>query len=292
MSTEALPPVLACPGAGPRFLGDLLPVPEPANSVVKDDLLVVEGRTRIDYTHFSLSMSKSRRFARWVAWNIDGGTIRKLSRNGIPFIKDPQVPADAQIGNELYSSNRLDRGHIARRADLLWGPLSEAKKANKDSFFYTNMTPQHEGFNQSGAGGIWGRLEDAIFEEVDVLDFKVTVMGGPVFHADDRLYRNCKIPRDFWKVIYFRDSAGTPVKSHAYLLTQEDLLNHIEALDLDEFKVFEIPISQVENLTGLTLPKTGTPESLKSARKKMTRAPESASDSRVRQISSIREIVG
>ena len=46
--------------------------------------------------------------------------------NGIPFIKDPRLPANTQVGNELYETNRLDRGHIARRADLTWGSMPEA----------------------------------------------------------------------------------------------------------------------------------------------------------------------
>jgi len=93
-------------------------------------------------------------------------------------------------------------------------------------------------------------------------------------------------------VFCFRDAAGAPLKAHTYLLPQEDLLNHIEALDLDEFKVYEVPISQIENATGLTLPRTGTPESLKSPRKKATRTPEAAPVGHVRRVSSIREIVG
>jgi len=93
-------------------------------------------------------------------------------------------------------------------------------------------------------------------------------------------------------VIYYRDAAGAPLRAHAYLLTQEDLLNHIEALDLDEFKVYEVPISQIENVTGLTLPRTGTPESLKAPRKRTARTPEAAPAGHVRLVSSIREIVG
>jgi len=34
-----------------------------------------------------------------------------------------------QVDDALYSNNRLDRGHIARRADLLWGTREEAEAA-------------------------------------------------------------------------------------------------------------------------------------------------------------------
>jgi endonuclease G, mitochondrial len=154
-------------GYAENFLGASIEMPKAATDEVKNDLLEVGGLTVIDYMHFSLSMSRSRRFARWVAWNVDGGSLRRLSRRGIKFKKDPQVPSDAQVGDELYDDNPLDRGHLARRADLLWGTLSEARQANIDSFFFTNITPQHEAFNQSSASGIWGVLEDAIFADVD-----------------------------------------------------------------------------------------------------------------------------
>lgn len=57
---------------------------------------------------------------------------------------------------------------------MLWGPLAEAKKANRDSFFYTNITPQMDDFNQSSKGGIWGRLEDAVFEDTEVEELKIS----------------------------------------------------------------------------------------------------------------------
>ena len=47
-----------------------------------------------------------------------------------------------QTGDELYAENPLDRGHIARRADLLWASREQAQQANTDSFFFTNITPR------------------------------------------------------------------------------------------------------------------------------------------------------
>jgi endonuclease G len=198
-------------------------------------------------------MSQSRRFARWVAWNIDGGALRKLSRRGIPFRKDPALPADAQVGDELYENNPLDRGHLARRADLVWGPLPEARRANVDSFFFTNITPQHQNFNQSAAGGIWGELEDAVFAEVDVRDLRVSVLGGPIFSSTDPVYRGVRLPRQFWKVLYFREAEAESVQARGYVLTQADLLSGLEALELPEFAVFEVPIPRIAEMAGLSL---------------------------------------
>ncbi|MER6958198.1 DNA/RNA non-specific endonuclease [Streptomyces sp. NPDC000618] len=160
------------------------------------------------------------------------------------------MPAGNQVGNELYENNRLDRGHVARRADLLWGSLPEAQKANTDSFFCTNISPQMDDFNQSSKNGLWGELEDAVFADVDVDDLKVTVFGGPVFQDDDHTFRGVKIPREFWKIITFTEN-GT-LKAKAFLLTQN--LDQLEALDLDEFRLFQVTLAELEQPTQLLLP--------------------------------------
>ncbi|MBS3921662.1 MAG: DNA/RNA non-specific endonuclease [Nitrosarchaeum sp.] len=206
----------------------------------------------IDYTHFSLALNKIRKFAFWVAWNIDGGSIRRLSRKGLKFELDSQIPDEYQVGNELYENNRLDRGHIARRADLVWGSLEEAKKANKDSFYYTNIAPQMDNYNQSRMNGIWGRLENAVFDDTEVENLKVSLFGGPVFHENDIEYRGIKLPHEFWKVIIFTENSK--LKAKGFMLTQN--LDQLEVLELDEFKVYQVALSEIEQRCGLSFSKT------------------------------------
>jgi endonuclease G len=232
------------------FLGERVDVPTLSAALRADVAITADGRDVVPYTHFSLQMKASRRFAYWVAWNIDGGALKALSRKGIKFVMDPRLPEEAQVGDELYVDNDLDRGHLARRADLLWGPLAVATKANVDSFFFTNITPQMDDFNQSARNGVWGRLEDAVFADADVEDLKVSVFGGPVFQDEDRLYREIRLPREFWKVLAFRE--GGRLKARAFLLTQD--LDQLEALDLDEFRVFQISLPELEARTGLRFP--------------------------------------
>lgn len=247
------------------FIGKNVFLPKPLLKSVKDDLLDVDGETVFHYTHFSLAMSKSRKLARWVAWNIDGGSLKRLGRKNIRFKKDPNLPDEAQLGNEIYKNNPLDRGHLARRADLTWGSYSEAQQANKDSFFFTNIAPQHADFNQSKAGGIWGEIENAIFANVDLEDLKVSVMAGPIFTDRDGTHRGAKIPRSFWKAIYFRERGQSTVRVRAYVLSQEDLVSGIEALELPEFAVFEVPVNDLQDMIGLDLLNAKAPRSSQSS---------------------------
>ncbi|HEU4444593.1 MAG TPA: DNA/RNA non-specific endonuclease [Nitrososphaeraceae archaeon] len=240
--------VESVPGTG--FAQDFLSIPIELPKITAINMQLafkMNGSEVIKYTHFSLALNKVRRFAFWVGWNIDGGNIKKAKRKGIPFVFDPNIPKEFQVGDEVYGGNRLDRGHIARRADLVWGGLPEAKRANKDSFFFTNIAPQMETFNQSKLGGLWGLLEDAVFENTDVENLKVSIFGGPVFRENDPEFRGAKLPREFWKVIAFVEDQK--LKAKAFLLTQN--LDELEAFDLDQFKVFQVALTEIEGRCGL-----------------------------------------
>ena len=276
----AVPAAEAQPrGYDPAFLGSKISAPT-LRADVASDAFRLKGRAVIDYVHFSLALSKSRRMARWVAWNIDGAKLKAYGRKGLDFGFDPRIPAKYQVGNALYRNNRLDRGHIARRADLVWGPPAEAQAANRESFYYTNITPQHEDFNQSDAGGIWGLLENAVLEGVDADDLRATVFGGPIFRDSDLVYRDVRIPRDFWKVVVYVDADDHKAKAQGFIVTQEDLLGQLEAIGLEEFRVYQVPIEEIESRTHLDLG---------DAKKIQVKAPE---PERVRQRAETRKAVG
>lgn len=244
-----------------RFLGVNLPVPVAATAAVRNDLVGADGARIAHYTHFSLSIRRSRRLAAFVAWNIDGRITRPRRRSATWQI-DPRVPAEFQIDNTLYKGTVFDRGHIAKREDLLWGGESVAEQANLDSFTYTNATPHHEKFNRL-APALWKSLEDEIFEQVDVADLRITLVGGPIFGIDDRPFvpRGAPpgtvpvlIPRQFFKIVAYRDNQDGRVKALAFRLSQADLLAAPAArLDLSKFEMFQVHVGEIEDLTGLRM---------------------------------------
>ena len=151
-----------------------------------------------------------------------------------------------QLTNDIYAQNVLDKGHIARRADLSWGTLEEAKQGNYDSFFYTTIAPQHQAFNQSKdrtadpEGGIWGRLENTIFDSENPHELKFSLMAGPVISAKDRKFiqndEECFLPREYWKVVAYVDDRDNKEKVFGFLLTQASLIEGLvvpEGTDFD-----------------------------------------------------------
>ncbi|MFQ6171079.1 DNA/RNA non-specific endonuclease [Oryzobacter sp. R7] len=175
-------------------------------------------------------------------------------RSGIRFRPDPRVPEDHQTLDPVYADNRLDRGHVARRADLLWGPLEEALRANSDSFHFTNITPQMDDFNQERLGGSWGMLEAAILSAEGLRPRRLTLFGGPVLGADDPPYRGLvRIPREHWKVVVYRLDGA--LRYRCFLLTQQvdpDLRGAVGYLD--EFDTWALPLPDLASRTGLTFP--------------------------------------
>jgi endonuclease G len=234
-------------GYDAAFLSQPVPLPR-LGAAAESDAVEFEGQELIPYTHFSVCLSRSRRLARYVAWNIDGAHIVRTGRDD--FQLDPRLPAGAQLGEEIYADNKLDRGHIARRADLVWGSIPEARQANRDSSFFTNIAPQHERFNQSGRKGLWGRLENLILEQVDVEDVRMSVFGGPLFADDDIVHRGARIPREFWKLVAYVGEDGT-LRTAAFVLSQANLMSDLEAIDLDPFRLFQVRIGDLEARTDL-----------------------------------------
>jgi endonuclease G len=223
------------------FLGVAVPEPGLSTALVRDAVNFGRGRT-IPYTHFTVCLSAKRRMARYVAWNIDGTRMVVLPRRG--FAVDPRIDAKHQLGDEFYIDNRIDRGHLARRADLCWGVLPEAQQANRDSFYFTNIAPQHERYNQSARKGLWGGLENLVLEQADLKDIKLSVQGGPVFGDNDIPYRGALVPRAYWKMIAYVGS-DTRLRCAAFILSQENLLNDLESLELDPFRIFQVSLAEL-----------------------------------------------
>ncbi|HEX5929760.1 MAG TPA: DNA/RNA non-specific endonuclease [Solirubrobacterales bacterium] len=277
-------------GYDPRFLpGDhAVDTPTAIDDAVQDDYAPTKaGKLVRDYTHFSLAMSARRRFCRWVAWNIDGNGLQTLDRDGIPFVLDDAYEPEQQFDNDLYKDvdqkeNPLDRGHIARRADLLWGTRAEAERANVESFRFPNITPQLNDFNQERLRGIWGTVETGIYEAVKVEGLKMSVFGGPIFMDTDFPFRGALIPRSFWKAIAYVE--GGALRAKAYVLTQDDLENKLESVGLEEFKMYQVPIAELSELTGLGFGPLGAADTAPAG-------PESASAPVARRIESRSELV-
>lgn len=219
-------------------------LPGLSEEMKKDVSYMDNGSYVLDYTHFSIVMCRSRCLAYFTAVNIDGNQAKNIKRSGDSWNFDPRIPKDAQYGDELYAKNDLDRGHLVRRLDPVWG--DKAIQANNDTFHFTNSSPQHKNLNQK----IWLDLENYILKNAQNHNLKVSVFTGPVFRSDDMIYREkFKIPAEFWKVAVMIKDDGK-MSATAYLQTQKNMIENLE-FAYGEYKTYQVPVARIEEITGL-----------------------------------------
>ena len=146
MDAATFPPT----GYNDDFLTLPLPLPMPADGFPLREL---------PYTHFTVLMDPVRALAIVTGVNIDGEQLVDVDRAD-DWHLDPRIPTDEQTGETVYARNDLDRGHLVRRRDPVWGYATTATQANTDTFAYTNAAPQAGAFNQSKE--LWLGLEDHV----------------------------------------------------------------------------------------------------------------------------------
>jgi len=208
------------------------------------DMLPLRGTQDVElkYMHFSVIMSKSRKLPMLTATNVNGGESKKLGRYDKWYL-DGRIEAHQQWGNELYLNNRLDRGHMVRREDPVWG--ADAATANSDTFHYTNCCPQMDVFNQQ----TWLGLENYILQNARVNKLSISVFTGPFFGHNDMTYNGARIPNGYWKVVAFLKEDGTP-SATAYKISQEKELTELE-FAYGPYRTFQISIREVVDNTGI-----------------------------------------
>lgn len=239
-------------GYNPQFLGEDFEVPVPEIPAELAGLIApVKGNSdgELKYTHFSIYMRSDRQLPFYTACNIDGEKLFNFTRASDRWSLDGRLEDGThQVGEELYASNPLDRGHLVRRLDPTWGETrAEAKQAEEDTFFFTNCSPQHSQLNQR----TWLSLEDYILGNAGTHELKVNVFTGPVMADDDKEYRGVQLPREYWKVVVIRNTSTEQLSATAYLLSQKDLIRGLEEFVFGEFRTYQVPIQQIEEKTGL-----------------------------------------
>lgn len=233
----------ARPGYDPDFIGVNVPVPASNNA---DDLSKLDdGSTLLHYFHFSLAMNKARRLAQFTAGNVDAHPARlkpepgrdysRRALNGFTsnndrerWFTDPRIPAKHQLPDRFFTRDRtaFDKGHIVRRNAVVWGnSYREVQNANGDTFHVTNCSPQVKGFNRSSEGGLWGKLENLVFDQAGTE--RLCVFAGPVLKDDDPLFSGVdddgpvqvRIPLAYWKIIVAAKNGA--LQSYGFRLTQD-----------------------------------------------------------------------
>lgn len=191
----------------------------------KQDVII----THLGYT---LSYNEQHEQANWVAYELTAAETQKVVGRSNNFRMDGDIKTGSAT-NADYKGFGYDRGHLAPAGDMGW-----SIQAMEESFFYSNMSPQVQGFNR----GIWKKLEERVrCWAVD--NQSVYVVTGPILKNNLPFIGSNKVsvPLYYYKVIL--DYSQPELKGIGFILT-----NASSSLPLQNFAV---PIDSVEHITGI-----------------------------------------
>ena len=154
--------------------------------------------------NYSFLYDKSYKTALWVAYatsNSGDFEDNNVGRNDA-WAYDPAIDQSWQPNlSGAYSSSGLsyDRGHQVASNDR-----QTTTEQNKQTFYYTNMTPQYSSLNQ----GQWNQLEQKVQGVATVTTGSdiLYVVTGPLFEGTlatvtDKSGNECKVPSGYWKCL-------------------------------------------------------------------------------------------
>ncbi|HMD00412.1 MAG TPA: DNA/RNA non-specific endonuclease [Ferruginibacter sp.] len=277
-----------------NFIGKDLVVNLPKLSAgQKKDLALIDGSPsgEIQFPHFSVFLSKSRKFPIFTATNINGGLFKPITRKSIfPGGKDVWKvdlrAKDFQWEDDLYikaKKSDFDRGHMTKREDPQWGTKTEAFNAAKSTFHYCNCAPQLADLNQKE----WKLLEDYILDKESVPDkLFINVFTGPVLRPEDPIFvtrvndTDVLLPTLFWKVIYYTND-GKKLNKVGFLMGQDGLLKKRGIVrpqaapappfaklastakehfnEFQDAQTYQVSMATIEQLTGIKFPSAKEP---------------------------------
>ncbi len=204
----------------------------------------------IHHKYYSLEYSEKNEQARWVFYRltpdlVEGNAVRKDN-----FRADPSIATGSATPSD-YDKSGYDRGHLCPAASM-----SKNQTAMDESFFMSNMSPQHPSLNR----GRWKNLEE---KERDwaVSKGELIIVTGPILNnTTKKIGKNeVTVPNSYYKIIYdnkkqligfIMPNEKCPLELEAYTVT----VDSIESLTkIDFFKDLDDQLEkQLESKFDLT----------------------------------------
>lgn len=181
---------------------------------------------------YTLSYNEMHEQANWVAYELTEKETEGKYKRANKFIVDPDIITGSAESKD-YKKSGYDQGHMAPAADMAW-----SKTAMKESFYYSNMSPQEPGFNR----GIWKNLEEQL--RTWAIDNKaIYVVTGPVLTEGLPAIgpNKVSVPKYYYKVVL--DYSWPEIKGIGFILPNEK--------SEDRLQNYAVSIDSVEKVTGI-----------------------------------------
>lgn len=186
----------------------------------------------IRHSGYTVSYNKDLRIPNWVSYELTRRETTGKEKRNDRFIADPLVKG-VSATNEDYSRSGYDKGHMAPAADMKW-----SNTAMKESFYFSNICPQHPQLNRRG----WKKLEEKI-RDWAAADSAIIVICGPVIRKQAKTIGKNKVvvPQQFFKVVL--SPFVKPMRAIGFLFNNEQCVDPLSA--------YTVTIDSIERLTNM-----------------------------------------
>jgi endonuclease G len=171
----------------------------------------------IQHYAYSMVYDNFHEQSKWVCYKISNTFESGIYKRTNSFKKDPLV-LEGSASHSDYKGSGYDRGHLAPAADMTWSEV-----AMKESFYYSNMSPQTASFNR----GVWKRLESTVRRWGTEFDSLYVTTGPVLIDSLDLIGSGVAVPNHFYKtVVSFR--RGKPFSSISFVLENKGSKSKLE----------------------------------------------------------------
>ena len=186
----------------------------------------------IKHLGYTVSYNKHLRIPNWVSYELTRQEAKGKEKRGDQFISDPQVQGTIATNSD-YKRSGYDKGHMAPAGDMKW-----SETAMKESFYFSNICPQHPQLNRRG----WKELEEEIREWVEA-DSAIIVICGPIVSKNPKTIGKNKvvIPKQFFKVLL--SPYTQPMKAIGFLFNNQ--------MAVEPLSTYAVTVDSIEQLTGI-----------------------------------------
>ena len=194
--------------------------------------LVPRQEQIIRHSGYTVSYNKDLKIPNWVSYELTREETKGKEKRGNRFIADPLVTGPIAT-NADYTRSGYDKGHMAPAADMKWSP-----EAMKESFYFSNMCPQHPQLNRRG----WKNLEEKI-RNWAIADSAIIIICGPIIEKQPKTIGKNKVvvPQRFFKVVL--SPFAKPIRAIGFLFNNEQSVEPLSS--------YVVTVDSIESLTNM-----------------------------------------
>ena len=186
----------------------------------------------IRHSGYTVSYNKDLKIPNWVSYELTREETKGKEKRSNRFIADPLATGPIAT-NADYTRSGYDKGHMAPAADMKWSP-----EAMKESFYFSNMCPQHPQLNRRG----WKNLEDKI-RNWAIADSAIIIICGPIIEKQPKTIGKNKVvvPQQFFKVVL--SPFVKPIRAIGFLFNNEQAVEPLSS--------YVVTVDSIESLTNM-----------------------------------------